>query len=48
MLNAQHPISTKVGTNFADKGRSLGLVHYRTQATEFYLFIYLFIAFRID
>jgi hypothetical protein len=29
------PLSAKVGINFADKRRSLGIVPSRTQATEF-------------
>jgi hypothetical protein len=32
------PLSVKVGTNFADKRRSVGIVHSRTQATEFIFF----------
>jgi hypothetical protein len=32
------PLSAKVGTKFADKRRSLGIVRSRTQTTEFALF----------
>jgi hypothetical protein len=38
MLTTWHPLSIKVGTNFANKRRLLGqhsIVHSRTQATEF-------------
>jgi hypothetical protein len=31
--------ASKVGTNFADKRRSLGIVRLRTQAKEFVLFV---------
>jgi hypothetical protein len=40
-LITQHPLSTKVATNFADKRRSLGgIVRSRTQATEFIFAFY--------
>jgi hypothetical protein len=34
-LTTWHPLSEKVGANFANKWRSLGIVRSRTQATEF-------------
>jgi hypothetical protein len=35
-LTMRHPVSAKVGTNFADNGsRSVGIVHLRTKAMEF-------------
>jgi hypothetical protein len=36
-----NPLSAKIGTNFADKWRSLGIVFSRTQAKEFVLFVWL-------
>jgi hypothetical protein len=35
-----HPLSSKVGTNFADKQRSLSIVRSLAQATEFFFFDY--------
>jgi hypothetical protein len=32
-------LTAKVGTNFADKRQSLGIVRSQTQATEFFLFV---------
>jgi hypothetical protein len=34
----QHPLSTKVGTNVADRRRSLGIARSQTKATELYAF----------
>jgi hypothetical protein len=36
-LTTLHPFIRKVGSNFADKRRSLGIVHSRTKTTEFFL-----------
>jgi hypothetical protein len=32
-------LPAKTGTNFADKGRSIGVVHSRTKATEYFLLL---------
>jgi hypothetical protein len=40
VLTTQHPPSAKVGTNFADKSRSLGIVHSRTMVTEVLIFLH--------
>jgi hypothetical protein len=41
-LSTQHPLSTKVATNFADKRRSLGsIVRSRNQATGFMFAFYI-------
>jgi hypothetical protein len=34
-LTTQRPLSTKIGTNFADKQWSLGIVHLWTKAMDF-------------
>jgi hypothetical protein len=40
-LTTWHPLSSKVGTIFAEKRRSVGIVRSRTQATDFF-FVCLF------
>jgi hypothetical protein len=42
VLPMLHPLSAKVGTNFADKRRSVGIVRLRTRATEFSFLVYVF------
>jgi hypothetical protein len=43
------PLSLEVGTNFADKRRSLGIVRSRTQTTKFFFFFFTYlIRFPID
>jgi hypothetical protein len=37
---SQHALSSTIGTNFAEKRRSLGIVLSRIQATEFVLFCF--------
>jgi hypothetical protein len=37
MLTTWHPLCAEVGSNFADKRRSLGIVHSWTKATELFL-----------
>jgi hypothetical protein len=38
-LTTRHPLSAKVGINFTDSGRSVGVVRSRTKATEFIFYI---------
>jgi hypothetical protein len=40
-LTTRHPLSAKVGTNFAlGCGRSVGIVRLRTKTTEFFIYIF--------
>jgi hypothetical protein len=38
-LTARHPLCAKVGTNFADMRRSVGIVRLRTKTTELIMFL---------
>jgi hypothetical protein len=41
VLTTQHPLSAKVGTTSPRSGgRSVGMVHWRTKATEFFFNIF--------
>jgi hypothetical protein len=48
-MTMQHPLSAKVGTNFAKGGgRSVGIGHLRTEVTKIFYSLYMFFVYGVE